>query len=264
MPSPLHKRPVIIVLFLLALIGAGAILVFSLLEYAPSDPLVGSDQLVLVLAKTHSSTQATLQVFDRVDGGWKFAFACPAVIGGGGMGWGRGLHKSKDMQEGEPVKEEGDGRSPEGAFPLIAAFGKQPPSMVSIKFPYTQTTECLICVDDPRSRHYNEIIDYCREGLDREKLPSHETMLREDNLYDYVIVVGHNSWKPEPGKGSCIFIHLWGGPDSTTAGCTAVSEENMLTLLSLLDSSKKPVMVSLVRKTYFRLRETWGLPDVSI
>lgn len=264
MPRPLRRRPVVIALFILFLAGAAVIAVVSLTRFAPSNPLEGSDQLVLVLARTHVSTQATLQVFDRVDGAWKFAFACPAVIGGGGMGWGRGLHKPGDIPEGDPLKAEGDGRSPEGAYPLVAAYGSQPPSMVNIRFPYTQATECTICVDDPGSKHYNEIIDYCRAGMDSDDLPSHETMLRNDDLYKYVVVVGHNMWKPEPGAGSCIFIHLWGGPNSTTAGCTAMSEESMLTLLSLLDASKKPVMVMLARRNYFGFKEAWGLPDVSI
>ena len=80
----------------------------------------------------------------------------------------------------------------------------------------------------------------------------------------YAILVGHNTWKPEKGAGSCIFLHLWSNPNSHTEGCTAMSEESILTLLSKLDEKKNPVMVILSRKNYLRLRDVWGLPEVTI
>jgi len=245
-------------------IGTAVLIVSTILRYAPSDPLDGCDQLVLVLAKTRADTGAVLQMFDRKDGSWKFSFSCPVVIGKNGMAWGRGLHRKSDIPEGDPVKREGDGATPEGAFPLLHAYGYQPQSMVNIDFPYTQSTPELVCCDDPDSEYYTKIIDTRRKGLGGGTLPSHEKMLRDDDLYKYTVLVGHNTWKPERGAGSCIFIHLWRGPDSSTAGCIAMSEEDMLTLLSELKAGSNPVAVILTRKNYLRLREPWGLPKVTI
>jgi len=257
------KHYILIALFL----GAAVIAVFMMSaveELTPSDPLAGSDQLVLVVSRTAKSSSATLQMFDRTDDGWEFSFSCKAVIGRNGVGWGRGLHRDSDSIGRDPVKEEGDGRTPEGAFPLLHAYGYQPPSMVRIDFPYRQVTEDWICCDDAGSRHYNKVFDANDKGLDPDDLPSHEDMLRTDDLYKYAVFVGHNVWDTEPGAGSCIFIHLWRGPNSSTAGCTAISEEHMLTLLSELDSEKNPVMVALSRRNYLRLKEIWGLPDITI
>ncbi|MBT4484118.1 MAG: hypothetical protein HOC71_10640, partial [Candidatus Latescibacteria bacterium] len=175
-----------------------------------------------------------------------------------------GLHSDRDRPEEEPVKYEGDGKSPQGAFPLLHAYGYPPPTMVRIKFPYTQTTPDLICCDDEDSEYYNEIIDMEQKGLGPRSLPSHEKMLRRDNLYKYTVVVGYNTWQPEKGAGSCIFIHVWNGSGSHTAGCTAIAEEKILKLLSWLDHEKNPVQILLSRKSYMRLRDEWGLPDVTI
>ena len=58
-------------------------------------------------------------------------------------------------------------------------------------------------------------------------------MLRDDELYTWVVDIGHN---PDhvPSKGSCIFFHVWGGKDSTTVGCTAMAQPDIEALLGRL------------------------------
>ncbi len=260
----MRKTPVILTSLIVGALLIGLGLFHVIRSHTPSDPLKGSDQLVLVLASTGNSKKAVLQFFERGGGEWSFGFSCSAVIGRNGTAWGRGLHREGDRLDGEPVKVEGDGTSPQGAFPLLGAYGYQPATNVRIDFPYTQSGPGLLCVDDPESRFYNEIVDEEADGVDRDRLSSFETMLRGDDLYKYAIFVGHNTRRPKAGAGSCIFIHLWRNFNSPTAGCTAISEEDMLTLLSELDGSKNPVMVLLTRKNYLRLREAWGLPVVTI
>ena len=63
-----------------------------------------------------------------------------------------------------------------------------------------------------------------------------------DGLYRWGIVVGHNPAN-QPGAGSCIFIHLWRGPGQPTAGCTAMSEENLPRILAWLDPALDPRLV---------------------
>ena len=260
----MKKRDILITFLILGIIGIAALAVYTLVFFMPSDPLEGSGQLVLVLTRSQTSHKAVLQTFTREGNSWKFSFSCPVVIGKNGAAWGRGLHRDSDRLKGEPIKREGDGRSPEGVFPLIHAYGYPPRSMVRIKFPYSQATNDLICCDDVSSKYYAKIIDIHQKGLDPDNLPSHEKMLRGDDLYKYTILAGHNTWKIKKGAGSCVFLHLWRGPNSGTAGCTAMSEENILRLLSELDPEKNPVLVLLTRKNYLRLRESWGLPDVTI
>lgn len=69
-----------------------------------------------------------------------------------------------------------------------------------------------------------------------------EEMKRDDNLYEYGIVIEYNTEKVEKGKGSAIFFHLWGWP-CTTTGCVALEKRNIRKILKWLDPARKPVVV---------------------
>ncbi|MDP2983669.1 MAG: L,D-transpeptidase family protein [Candidatus Latescibacter sp.] len=241
-------------------IALGIALSVTYLARTPLTPLTGADQLVLVVADTDTSTHARLETFYRQGNTWRPMFTCPAILGRNGLAWGRGLHRDRDRTPLEPVKREGDGKSPAGAFELLHAFGYPPPDSVQTKLPYTQSTPDLICLDDIRSEYYALVVNLREKKLDPANLPSHENMRRDDDLYRYVIVVGHNTDRPVKGAGSCVFLHIWRGENSFTAGCTAMAVENMQRLLAWLDPQKRPVLVQLTGKSYERLKGDWGLP----
>src|ERR1700730_4303940 len=73
------------------------------------------------------------------------------------------------------------------------------------------------------------------------------------------IMIEHN-WRPRPGFGSCIFLHVWDSARRGTVGCTAVSSANLEQLLHWLDAQKNPLIVQLPLPEYFRLRQFWELP----
>jgi len=91
-------------------------------------------------------------------------------------------------------------------------------------------------------------------------------------LYKWGVVVEHNGtparvprWGPrpqptQPGAGSCIFLHIWRGPDAGTAGCTAMAEPALLDTIRWLDADKSPVLVQLPVAEYRRLKAVWTLP----
>lgn len=57
------------------------------------------------------------------------------------------------------------------------------------------------------------------------------------------------------------FFHIWrrdGG--APTAGCTAMSEENLRAMIAWLDPSRHPLYILLPAREYLRLRRAWGLP----
>jgi D-alanyl-D-alanine dipeptidase len=224
-------------------------------------PFAGARQLVLVVAETDSTPRARLSAFSREGGRWNPVFSCPAVVGKNGMGWGRGLQRDSDSDPAEPVKREGDGKSPMGAFALLCAWGYPPRDSVRTSFPYEQTTPDLVCIDDARSEFYNLVMSKKAATSGVDSIPSREDMLRPDDLYRYVIIIGYNTPKTVPGAGSCIFLHVWRGEDSFTAGCTAVAEEEIVRLLGWLDPAKKPVIVQLTWRSCERLRGRWGLPE---
>lgn len=236
---------------------------WSFRSVMPSDPLAGSSQLVLVVSKTGSASRAKLWAFDRDGDTWRAVMHEPVVLGRSGLAWGRGLHSDRDMGKGDSVKEEGDGCSPEGAFGLVRAYGYQHPRSVGTKMPYEQITPGLVCIDDVKSEYYNLIVPADSAGVKPgDSEISHEVMRRDDGLYKFLVLVGHNYPDPVPGAGSCIFLHIWRGSNEPTAGCTAMDEPAILQLLSWLDIEKSPRLVQLSRKNYLRLKDMWGLPGV--
>ena len=228
-----------------------------------------SRQLVLVTTAGWSATDGALQRYARTEGGpWQaVGEPVPVVVGRSGLGWGRGLHGEPGARPG-PVKAEGDGRAPAGAFRLSAAFGYADSAATGL--PYVPTPG-LQCVDDGASASYNLVRPVAPDA----DWGSHETMRRRDGLYRIGVVVAHNGPGVDPalvpgarlaaaapvaGGGSCIFLHVWRGPGSTTAGCTAMPDARLAEVLAWLDASAEPVLVQLPASEARRLRRPWGLP----
>jgi D-alanyl-D-alanine dipeptidase len=216
-----------------------------------------SRQMLLSTSTGWDETKAVLRRYERVSAkeAWRpVGSARGASLGRAGLAWGLGLHPPG--LEG-PVKKEGDGRSPAGVFLLREAVGYSETAPAGTRLPYRQATRSLRCVDDPRSRHYNRLVD---EAAVRKDWASAEDMRREDDLYRLVVCVGHNDHPPRAGAGSCIFLHLRETEASVTVGCTAVDRGVMEELLLWLDPEAKPVLVQLPEGIRRRLAEAWVLP----
>lgn len=63
---------------------------------------------------------------------------------------------------------------------------------------------------------------------------SHETMRREDDLYDVCLVLDWNIRPRRIGRGSAIFFHLARPGFTPTQGCVAVARQVMARLLPRL------------------------------
>jgi D-alanyl-D-alanine dipeptidase len=124
--------------------------------------------------------------------------------------------------------------------------------------PYVQSDASIECVDDSRSRFYNRRVD--RDTIPQPDWTSHEEMRRGDELYRWGVWVDHNSDPPRPMGGSCIFLHVWGGPGVATSGCTAMAESDLREVLAWLDPRSQPVLVQLPAQVYGGLRSAWALP----
>ena len=122
--------------------------------------------------------------------------------------------------------------------------------------PYMEVDEHLECVDDPNSLFYNRFVR--RAHIADPDWKSSENMRHE--LYTLGAVIHHNTNSPVAGGGSCIFMHRWRGPGKGTAGCTAMAEEDLQSVLTWLDPAKHPVMVQLPRDVYVRVQKAWKLP----
>ncbi|MRX73670.1 L,D-transpeptidase family protein [Bacillus lacus] len=141
--------------------------------------------------------------------------------------------------KGIGVKQrEGDGVTPEGIYPIGISFGlgKKP---YGVKIPYRQITANDYYVDDPASPDYNKWIAY--SGDPKKKWNSFERM--NIPFYKLGFEVQYNKNPIIKGKGSAIFFHVWKGPGFPTAGCIALSENDVLKLMKWLDPSNKPLII---------------------
>lgn len=228
------------------------------MQVSPRTLLDSSAQLVVVITPDWTSTTGTMQRFERrtPTSEWRSLDpAIPVVVGRTGIAWGLGFD---GISSGGPHKHEGDGKAPAGIFPLDTAFGFAPrDSMQSIKLPYVQLLPTTDCVDDTTSAHYNTVVD--RESIPRVDWTSAEHM-REVAQYKLGVIVGYNAAPVEKGRGSCIFLHIWAGPDSHTAGCTAFDEAKLRDMMMWLDPGKRPLLVQLTANDYANLRVSWKLP----
>ncbi|MCB1435938.1 MAG: L,D-transpeptidase family protein [Rhodobiaceae bacterium] len=130
-------------------------------------------------------------------------------------------------------KREGDGASPCGVFALRRIFFRpdRVPRPVS-GLPAIAITPRLGWCDDPKSPVYNQLI----------RLPSpwrHETMWRDDHLYDLCIEIGYNDAPARRGAGSAIFLHLENPQGGPTQGCIAISRRDMARLLPRLGPASR-------------------------
>jgi len=218
---------------------------------------LGSRQLIVVVTSGWDDVQATLYAYEKQHGRWVLQFSHAAVVGAKGLGAGDGIVPVP--MPGAPVKKEGDLKAPAGIFSIGAAFGYAPGNDAPfIKNRYIQAKDTVICVDDAHSTYYNKIIS--ADTATTRDWSSFEHMHLTKDYYKWGLFVAHNSPNAVPGHGSCIFIHIWGNANEGTEGCTAMEENNMVTLLHWVDAAKKPLLVQMPADEYKAVMAKYGLP----
>lgn len=176
--------------------------------------LTDATRLAVVSAPDMDTGTARLRTFARADpsAAWKESGVAQAVvIGKRGLGWGHPF--AALAQPGEPVKREGDKRTPAGIYRLGATFGFSADDRAGHLHlsPGRQ-----YCVDDVRSPDYGLIVD----RSDVARGTSGEDMGAEP-LYERGIVIAYPP-NAAAKAGSCIFVHIWADEDVGTAGCVAL------------------------------------------
>ena len=124
------------------------------------------------------------------------------------------------------IKREGDGKTPIAAMALLHGFsdgrkrGRFPHAALKVVAAGEHDGWC----DAPGSPCYNRPV----------RLPfaaSHERLLRDDGIYDLVIVMDWNITSRARNRGSAVFFHLARPDFSPTAGCVAIAPAAMRVLL---------------------------------
>ena len=186
--------------------------------------LLEAQRLIVVTPDKSNEPLAIVETFVRTArakkwlavGGLRFA-----VVGLKGVAWGAGFrHLAKS---GEPLKGEGDGRTPMGIYAMGPTFG-----FGAADFPghIMLQTDRHVCVEEPVSANYGRIL-----ARDKVKHGFKFDQMRAQDLYRKGLVVDY----PADGAnkaGSCIFIHVWREPTMGSAGCVALEEIDVADLQS--------------------------------
>ncbi len=131
------------------------------------------------------------------------------------------------------LKREGDGASPRGTWKLRRLFyraDRHLPPRTALK-PRVMRGHDGWC-ETVGDRSYNRLV----------RIPyatSHETMQRQDHLYDVVVELSHNERPRVQGLGSAVFFHLRQPDGGPTAGCVAVSARDMRIILQMIGPGTK-------------------------
>ncbi len=129
------------------------------------------------------------------------------------------LGRSGTLPDAE--KREGDGATPLGRYAMRHVYyradrGEAPPTRLPCRAIRPDDGWC----DAPGDAAYNRLV----------RLPypaSCETLMRDDCLYDRIVVLGHNDNPPLTGRGSAIFLHCAKETYTPTEGCVALARADL-------------------------------------
>jgi len=238
-----------------------AVSIFAIGQAEAADALGPKvDQLIISIAPTWDSSTGRLQRFQRDGTSWRAVGAPVRVLyGTKGLAWGRG----ELGQEQQGIhKVERDKRAPAGLFALGKVFTYDSALPAGSDYPFRTLTPNDAWVDDPANPYYNQhvVIDPANPPPWFEK----QKMRLDDPPHRWMVEIRHNADPPVPNAGSAIFFHIQRGVDRTSAGCTVMPKENLLSMISWLRTDKDPHYVLLPREEYLRLWKSWKLPDPKV
>ena len=126
-------------------------------------------------------------------------------------------------------KREGDLITPLGEYKVLNIFyrGDKVTNLKS-KIRKIRIKKNMGWCDDPKSKNYNKLI----------KLPfkfNSESLYRNDNIYDIILVLDFNTKPIKKGKGSAIFIHIAKKNFAATKGCVAIKKIEIKKIVKKID-----------------------------
>lgn len=200
-------------------------------------------QVIVVTAPSSSTSYGTLRAYERDgDGGWtQVVKATPARLGWSGLALAAN-------------RRQGTGKTPAGTFGIVSAFGRK--ADPGTELPYRQVDRNDAWTYNPRyPSTYNifQSVDrsWSNYGGYVEHLWSYGMQYNYVSVLDYnlpegPVTTGANGVRrtSDPANtraGGGIFLHVTNG--KVTAGCVAIPEATMRSILQWLDPDRKPVIV---------------------
>jgi L,D-peptidoglycan transpeptidase YkuD (ErfK/YbiS/YcfS/YnhG family) len=125
-------------------------------------------------------------------------------------------------------KREGDGGTPRGTFRALRLWWRadrnpRPATGLPVRPIGANDAWC----EDPADRRYNRPF---RRSADE---PG-DRLWRDDQLYDLIVELDHNSRPRVAGRGSAVFLHVARPDRAPTAGCVALAAADLRRLLGAI------------------------------
>lgn len=135
-------------------------------------------------------------------------------------------------------KREGDGATPSGWFHPVRLWWRadrliRPRVFLPVRRIGPDDAWC----EDPRDRRYNR-------PFRRSANEPGDRLRRTDGLYDLIVEIDHNTRPRVAGRGSAIFIHVARQGFAPTAGCIALTRNELFRLLLRLSRKTRIVIHS--------------------
>jgi L,D-peptidoglycan transpeptidase YkuD (ErfK/YbiS/YcfS/YnhG family) len=190
-------------------------------------PLAGAGsatRVITVVAASTQSTTATLQAWDLAPGGgWlKHGAAVTAHIGSAGM---------------TTSPNESLSATPIGSFSLTQAFGALGNPGTGLPYFQTNSADWWISQSGPLYNTHQHCSSSCAFSLG----DPNEHLYYETPFYNYAVVIDYNTpnvGAVRQGGGSAFFLHVTDG--SPTAGCVAIPQANLISIMQWLTPSAAP------------------------
>ena len=130
-------------------------------------------------------------------------------------------------------KKEGDLATPKGIFKLgILYFRKDRNKALKCKIKKKIIKKSMGWCDDSRSEKHNQEINFPFKH-------QAEKLYRKDKIYDLFINIKYNTCPVVKEKGSAIFLHITDSKYKPTRGCIAISRNDFLKILPLINRKTK-------------------------
>lgn len=136
------------------------------------------------------------------------------------------------------AKREGDGATPAGQFHPVRLWWRadrlpRPRTLLPVRRIGPDDAWC----EDPADRRYNR-------PFRRSANEPGDRLKRADGLYDLVIEIDHNTRPRVAGRGSAVFIHVARPGFAPTAGCVALTRNELRRLLNQLSPKTRIIVHS--------------------
>lgn len=178
--------------------------------------------MITVTARSSGSTTGTLQAWTKVASGkWqRYGSSVTAHLGADGVG----------------SASESTSRTPAGSFTMTQAFGRYGDPGTSLPYFVTNPSDYWI---SQAGSTYNTHQRCSSCGYNN---GSNERLYYVNPEYNYAVLIDYNTRNApggvRAGKGSAFFLHVTDG--SATAGCVAISQSKLTSLMRWLTPSAHP------------------------